>query len=173
MQSSHDLVRGQSPKALGVGSPVGGRVGGYTPIVVKIYALGRGVTLVGQGGDLLFREGAFELEAHGKVFVFDPLGAIQAHGLVAPVEGNVAPVRLALQAVDQKDLPELGNGVGHGVSSVKTTILALPQGYGKTSIGQQLADKLGCTRVVEEWYAYLPLIAGALHLTNEAVEVAA
>ncbi len=165
MESVHDLVRSEPSQAISVGSPVSGRSGGDTPIVVKIYARGRGVSLVGQGSDLPGREGTFELEAHGKVFVFDVAGAVEANGLVTPVEGDVTAIFLSIQTVDQEHLTKFGNGIGHDGSPLKTTILNLPQGYGKTSIGQQLADKLGCSAVVDDWTASDPLTPGALHLT--------
>lgn len=167
MLSTHDLVPGESSQSLGVSSPISGRVGGNTPIVVDVYALGRGVSLVGQGSDLLGREGTFKLEANGKVFVFDPLGAVQSHRLVAPVQSDIAAILPTLQAVDKEHLTEFGNGAVHDGSPFKTTILNLPQGYGKTCLGQQLADKLGCTSVVDEWAPCKPLTPGALHLTND------
>lgn len=173
MQSGHDLVCSQSSQAFGVGSPGDGRIGGNAPIVVQIYALGRGVALKGQGGDLLGREGTFELEANGKVFVFDPLNAVQAHGLVTPVEGDVSAVFLALQAVDQEHLAEFRNGLGHSGSPFKTAILAAPQGFGKTSLGVALAEKLGCTKIVDEWGQKTALTPGALHLTSDFPQLAA
>lgn len=172
MKSGNDFVRSQSPKALGVGSPIAGRVGGDAPIVVEIYAIGSGVTLKRKGCNLIIREGTFELEANGEIFIFDPLFAIQAHGLVASIEGDVAPVFLSLQAVDQEYLVEFGQGIGHSGSPLKTTILALPQGYGKTSMASALADKLGCTSIVDEWNPKVPLTPGALHLTNMVLEIA-
>ena len=170
-QSVNNLVSSQAPQALGVCGPGGGRVGGNAPIVVQIYAIGRGVTLVGQGSDLGRRQGAFEIEAYGKIFVFDPLGADHAYGFVAPVQGDVATVFQALQAVDQEYLAKFGCVVGHGGSTLKTAILTLPQGYGKTSIAHQFASRLGCTSVVEEWSPSQPLTPGALHLTNAPVLV--
>lgn len=171
MQSGHDLVAGQSPQAPGVSGPITGRVGGDAPIVVQVYALGRGITLAAQRGNLAGREGAFELEAHGKVLVFDPLGAVYANGFVTPVEGDVAAVSLSLQAVNQKDLAEFGHGVGHDGSPVETVILNLPQGFGKTSMARHFADLMGCECIVDDWHAGLPLVPGALHLTNDAVIV--
>jgi hypothetical protein len=166
VQSGHDLVRSQSPQALGIGSPISGRIGGDTPIVVEVYALGRGVTLERQGCNLLAGQGTFELEAHGKVFVFDPLSAIHAHRLVPPVEGNVGAVFQALQAVNQENLAEFGRCVGHIGFPLKTTILMLEAGMGKTTIAKQLADHLGCTTVIDEWNWGKPLTLNALHLTN-------
>lgn len=170
--SSYDLVRGEPSQALCVSRPGDGRIGGHAPIVVKIYALGSGVALVGQGGDLLGREGSFKLEAHGKVFVFDPLGAGHAYGLVAPVKGDVTAIFLSLQAVDQEYLAKFGNSGGHSDSPLKTTILNLPQGYGKTTIARQLALRLGCKSVVDEWFPNQPLKPNALHLTCDLPHLA-
>jgi hypothetical protein len=49
--------------------------------------------------------------------------------------------------------------------------LSLPPGLGKSTIALRLARWLGCTAVVDEWYPSMPVVEGALHLTN--VEVAA
>lgn len=167
MQSVNgNLVSGQPAQALGVGRPITGRVGGDTPIVVQVYALGRGVCLVGQRSNLPLREGAFELEAHGKIFVFDPLAADHANGFVTPVEGDIAAVALPVQAVDQKDLSKFGNG-GQLGAPFKTAILSLPQGSGKSLIAAELALALGCHTVVDEWTPRKPLTVGALHLTSE------
>lgn len=43
----------------------------------------------------------------------------------------------------------------------------MPQGYGKTSMAQALADMLGCIAVVDEWTPQDTLTLGALHLTSE------
>lgn len=167
MQSVNgNLVASQFAQALGVSGPGTGRVGGDTPIVVQIYASGFGVSLVGQRNNLPLREGAFELEAHGKIFVFDPLAAGHANGFVAPVEGDIAAVGLLVQAVDQKDVSEFGNGSQFGAPS-KTAILSLPQGSGKNLIATELAVRLGCHTVVDEWTPRKPLTVGALHLTSE------
>lgn len=171
IKSSRDLVSGQTLQATGISSPVDGRIGGDAAIVVKVYAFGRGVSIKRQGCNLLAREGAFELEANGKIFVFDPLGAGQANGLVTPVQGDVTATLLSLQAVDQEHLAEFGNGFGHGGVSLKTTILALPQGCGKTSMARALADKLGCTGVIDEWNPKTALTPDALHLTNDVSAV--
>ena len=171
MQSGHDLVGGQSPQAPGISGPVAGRVGGDAPIVVQIYALGRGVSLKRYGDDLAAGEGSFELESNGKVLVFDPLGAVHAHGFVTPVEGDVAAVSLSLQAVDQEHLAEFGHGVSHDGAPFKTVILCLPQGFGKTRLAGVLAAELNCQTFVDDWRAGLPLVPGALHLTNDAVMV--
>lgn len=169
MQSvNHNLVASQPAQALGVGGPVAGRVGGDAPIVVQVYALGRGVSLVGQRGDLPLREGAFELEAHGQIFVFDPLAAGHAHGFVAPVEGDITAVGQPVQAINQKDLAEFGHGAGGQLGApLKTAILSLPQGSGKSLVAGPLARALGCRAVVDEWTPRMTFTAGALHLTND------
>ena len=172
MQSGHDLVGSQPPQALGVSSPGDGRVGGHAPIVVQIYGLGRGVTLETQRGNLAGREGAFELEAHGKILKFDPLSAIEAHGFVTPVEGDVTAVFLSLKAVDQEHVAEFGCGGGHKVSPFKTAILILPAGYGKSTIACELSHRLGCEGVVHEWCTNESLTPGWLHLTNESGAIA-
>ena len=163
----HDLVSRKPTQPLGVSSPVSGGIGGDTPIVVEIYALGRGVSLVGERSNLLGRQGAFELEANGKFFVFDPLSAEHANGFIAPVEGDVTPIGLLVKAVDQEHQAEFADGVGHVVSpSLKTVILPLPQGLGKTALAPSLALQLGCNSVVDEWHHGVPLTFGALHLSN-------
>lgn len=166
--SGHDLVRSQSPQALGVGRPVIGRSGGHAPIAVKIYALGRGVSIEGQRRNLLSSERDFEIEAYGKFFVFEPSRAISSHGLVAPVEGDVAAIALSPEAVDKEHLTEFDSVDGHFSDLPKTTILTLPQGHGKSTISEELAHMLGCTEVVEEWSWEKPLTPNALHLTNAA-----
>ena len=168
MQSANDLVPCESPQALGVSGPVSGRIGGDAPIVVEVYALGRGVALEGQGSDLLGREGAFELKANGKVFVFDPLGARHANGLVTPVERHVTTLLQPLEAVDHEHLTELGNSLGH-IKPLKAAILSLPAGSGKSAIAGLLSQRLGCTSVVDEWNTDKPLTPGALHLTNDLI----
>ena len=162
------VLSGEPPQALGISSPVVGRVGGNTPIVVEVYALGRGVALEGQGSDLLGREGAFELKANGKVFVFDPLGARHANGLVTPVERHVTTLLQPLEAVDHEHLTELGNSLGH-IKPLKAAILSLPAGSGKSAIAGLLSQRLGCTSVVDEWNTDKPLTPGALHLTNDLI----
>ena len=36
-------------------------------------------------------------------------------------------------------------------------------------MAQMLANELGCTSVVDEWHTGMPLLPGALHLTNAAI----
>lgn len=162
-----DHVPSQPLQPLAVGTPVGGAAGGDAPVAVELYALGRGVTLVREGGDLPHREGTLELEAHGQRLVIDPLGAAHTHRLVAPIQGHITPVGLEIEAVDQEHLAELGHGLsGHGIPPLKTAILSLPQGMGKTAVAQRLARWLGCTLIVDEWHPGLRVVRGALHLTN-------
>lgn len=162
-----DLVAGQSLEAACVNRPVGGGGRGHGTISVQVYALGSGVSMARQGGNLLGREGAFELEANGKLFVFDPVEAGQAYGFIAPVEGDIAAVGQQVEAVDQEDLGEVGLArVAHDGLCKKTAILSLPQGAGKTLLANALADRLGCTSVVDEWHSRMLLKPGALHLTN-------
>ena len=166
MESVHDLVRGEPTQALGVSSPISGGVGWNTPIVVEVYALGCGVALVGQRGDLLGRKGSFELEAHGKVFVFDQIGAVKSNRFVAPIEGDIAAIGQPVETIDQEHFAKLGGGAGQNKTPCKTAILSLPQGMGKTTMGYDLAQRLGCTCVVDNWYPAMRLTPGALHLTN-------
>ncbi|WP_170067358.1 hypothetical protein [Malikia spinosa] len=44
--------------------------------------------------------------------------------------------------------------------------MSLPQGAGKTILADALADRLGCTSVVDDWDHRMLLTPGALHLTN-------
>ena len=165
MESVHDAVPSQSGQPISVGSPGNGRTGGDTPIVVEVYALGRGVSVAGQGGDLAGRQGTFELEANGKVFVFDPLSAGHSHRFVTPVQGDIAAIGLPVEAVDQENLAELRPSFCHSGTPCKTAILNLPAGMGKTLIAHSLAQRLGCSHVVEEWNGQY-IRPGALHLTN-------
>lgn len=166
--SALDRVTRQSLQALRIALPVGSPVDGDTSVVVEVYALGVGVAVKGESRNLFGGEGSFELEANGKVFVFNPLTAGKAHGLVSAVQSDIATVRKSIKAIDQKDLSKVGI---HSAPSPKTAILCLPQGYGKTLLAQRLAQKLGCHAVVDEWTLDQPALAGALHLTS--VEAAA
>lgn len=170
-KSVDNLVTGQPLQPRGVRRPVLLGVGGDTTVVVEVYALGCGVSLVRERPDLLGRQGAFELEPDGGFFVFDPLGAIHADGFVSSVKGDVAAVALAVQTVDQKDLAKLGHGVSHTGAPCKTAILALPQGMGKSRAAAVLVLRLGCTSIVDEWNQSQPITPGALHLTNGAVRM--
>lgn len=46
----------------------------------------------------------------------------------------------------------------------KTVILSLPQGMGKSTLAPALAQRLGCTHIVDEWREDMPVQPGALHL---------
>lgn len=165
-ESVIDFATSQPFQPFGISSPVFGGSGGNASIVVEVYAIGRGVTLVTDGRDLLGREGTLELETNGKVFVFDQLSAIKSNWLVAPVQGDVAAIGQTVEAVDKEQLAEFGCGAGQDGAPCKTAILSLPPGMGKTTIALALAKHLGCTSVVEEWHPSQPLTPGALHLTN-------
>ncbi len=171
IQSSHDQVSGEPLESVRVGGPVGIGGCGHTAIVVEIYALGCGITLVGQRLDLPPTEPAFELESNGKVFVFDPLRACHANWLVSTVKGHIRAVLELLQAVDQERVAEIGNGFFHGSLPSKTVILSLPQGLGKTTLAEALAQRLGCDGVVDEWHLGRFITSGALHLTNVEIEL--
>lgn len=165
-----DVVPGQPLKPGAVGSPVGGAGGGGTPIVVEVYALGRGVTLAREKSDLFSRQGTLELKAAGHRFVIDPLACDHAHGLVVAVERYVRAIPQQLKAVDQKSAPKFKVGSSsHGSSSLKTAILQLPQGMGKSTMAPKLAKWLGCTTVVDEWFPGQAITPGALHLTSMEV----
>lgn len=156
----------------GISGPVGSAGSGQTRVVVEIYALGAGVSVVGERSSLLFREGALELNANGKVCVFDPFGARKAYGFVAPVESDIGAVGQALKAVDEKDPAEIGSDFfGHSSSSfgVKTAILSLPASFGKHSLAPRIAEVLGCTSIVDEWAPSQGLVQGALHVTNAEI----
>lgn len=167
MVSGDDLVPSQPLQPCGVRGPSSVGISGNTPIVVQVYALGRGVSVVTERGNLSGREGAFELEANGKIFVFDPINAGQAYGFVTPVEGDVPSISLQLQAVDQEHLAKFGDCSGHGDNSQKTVILSLPSGFSKTTMATALLDKIGCQEIDDDWRPLLPLKLGALHLTNQ------
>lgn len=166
-----NLVPGQALQPFGVRGPMGGAVGGDAPVVVKVYALGSGVALAGDRSDLACREGAFELEAHGKVFVIDPLFAAraEAHRFVPAVQGHVGAIGHAVEAVDEKDLAKFGHiDAAHDGGSllIETAILSLPQGMGKSTIATHLAARIGCRMVIDEWVPTQGLTLGALHLTS-------
>jgi hypothetical protein len=46
----------------------------------------------------------------------------------------------------------------------------MPQGSGKTRIAEQLAPRIGCRSVIDEWWPGQPLRQGALHLTHAPAE---
>ena len=164
------LIPSEPRQALAVGQPCSGAAGGRTTITVEVYALGRGVAVKGQSDDLSCREGAFELETHGKPLVFDPLTSCTTYWQITPVQHQVGSVGLSLKAVGKEQLSEIGDGFAHCSLSDKAFILSLPQGLGKTAASQPLAQRLGARLIVEEWRPAHPLVPGALHLTN--VEVA-
>ena len=172
-----DREPGQQLQPVAVGAPVGGRVGGDAPVVVEVYALGRGIAAAGQGAHLVVGEGAFELESHGVRVVVDPAGAVESHRLVSPIERHVLATWQTVEAVDQEQLAKFGFGVGHSPLQAKTAILSLPPGTGKTLLARDMAARLGCRWVVDCWCEDLPLLQGALHLTHlpvdDLVEVAA
>ncbi len=169
-KSVNHLVTRQAGESVAVSGPGGIGAGGDAGIVVQVYALGAGVALEGDGGDLARTEGAFELEAHGKVLVIDPLRAAEAHWLVAPVKCHITAIGHQVEAVNQKELAKFGFGRSHGqVPPEKTAILSLPQGMGKSTIARAMAQRIGCSRVIDEWHPLMPLLPGALHLTNVAV----
>lgn len=165
--SMNDRVVGQALQPSGVGLPGLGAGSGQATVAVEVYALGTGVSIPGQERDLPGTEGALELEAYRVRLVIDPLRARKSDWFVAPIEGDVTAVFESVQAVDQEQLAELGFRFSHGASPVaKTAILSLPQGMGKTIFAQQIAQFLGCTHVIDEWHPSLPVLPGALHLTN-------
>ncbi len=167
------FVSGQFLEPFGVSLPVRIPAGGYTTVVVEVYALGRGVTIERERGDLAGREGTLELEAGGQFLSFNRLVCEQSERRVLSVEYFVTAIRQALDAVGEEEHPELERiAAAHfaGTPS-KTAILQLPPATGKTTVAQQLAQWLGCIHVLDEWCPDYPLVEGALHLTN--VEMAA
>lgn len=161
---------GDRCKTLGIGKPIGDRFIGHAGVVVEIYALGRGITIEGKSANLCAAQEQFELEAFGKFFVIDPHLAIKADGLVIPIERHVMTTWQEIQAVDKEKLSELVFGSGHETTSVKTSILCLPQGAGKSTIAERLALRLGCCLIVDEWLPSYPIILGALHLCQQDPE---
>lgn len=174
MTSAHNLVPSELLQARAVGLPIGGAGSWNATVVVEVYALGSGVTLEREAGALRVGQGAFEVEAAGRRFVVDPLTACKTEWFVPPIQGDVAAIGQELQAVDEKDLAQVACGavgaVAHGHSPVaKTAILDLPQGLGKTTLARAIAARIGCTRIVEDWWPTEPMLAGALHLTSADV----
>jgi hypothetical protein len=165
-----NLVPGEPLQPGAVGGPVGGAISGDGTVVVKVYALGSGVAIPGQGSDLRLAQGAFELEAHGHRLVINPLGARVTNRFVTPVQGDISAIWHEVETVDQEDLAKFGIGIRHGLcTSIETAILSLPQGAGKSLFAKAIAARIGCTHVVEEWSPSDPLLAGALHLTHSEV----
>lgn len=54
-------------------------------------------------------------------------------------------------------------------SQVVATVVAGPQGCGKSIHAQALARHYGCHTVVDDWWLGQPIVAGALHLTQLTV----
>lgn len=54
-----------------------------------------------------------------------------------------------------------------------TFFLCGPQGSGKSTKAQQIAELLGCTSIVDEWQPGQPYPAGALVLTQTQPETQA
>ncbi len=48
---------------------------------------------------------------------------------------------------------------------MKTYIVHGPAGCGKTTHADQIADKLGCAVIVDDWYPPKALTPGAIHIT--------
>ena len=170
--SVHNFVPSQPLKARAVGLPVGSAGCGNASILVEVYALGVGVTLARQGNNLRSAEGSFELEANGKRFVFEPLRSRKAQWVVAPVQRHVSAIGLALQAVDEHQVAQIGDGLSHWLapSKAEAVILSLPAGAGKTTMARELAAALACEWIVDEWSPSLGVFPGALHLTNMDLE---
>ncbi len=47
-----------------------------------------------------------------------------------------------------------------------TIVVVAPSGTGKTRLAQQLANRFGCTAILDEWDGVSELPAGTLALTN-------
>jgi hypothetical protein len=157
---------------LTVGIPGSVAIDGYGQFPIEFYSLGRGVTAIGQRCDLPSRQGTLELEAPRMFLVFDMDACKRIHGFVVPVKGNIRSIFKALKAKHQAGTQEfLFTRSSHTPTSQKTVILHLPQAMGKTTIGNQLAEWLGCTTVVDSWTAQTALTPGALHLTNTSMEL--
>lgn len=50
---------------------------------------------------------------------------------------------------------------------MKTVIVYGPPRSGKTTRKQELADKFGCSTIIDGWSKRDDIIPGALHLTND------
>ncbi len=165
MNGNH-LVPGQPLQAGAVGLPLSVAGSWVAVAAVELYSLGAGVHVAGLSGHLFGGQRTLELEDGGVGFIFNPLSAHHAQGLVLTVDGDVAAILESYQAVDQEGVAEPScSECGHSASPQKTAILSLPSGTGKTTMAPALAQWLGCTGIVDEWRPGLPLVAGALHLT--------
>lgn len=166
----NDLPASQSLQAGAVGIPSGLAVGGDRFLTPQVYALGVGVAIVAEGDDLTLAQGSFELKACGRRLVFNPLAAQRAHRPVAAVKRDIAAITKFLQAENKKKAAEFGGADGHGLAPLKTVIVYLPPGYGKTTHAETLRTQLGCDLVVDEWNPNTALTPGALHLTSAEVK---
>lgn len=164
--SEHHAQPGEQLQALAVGEPVLVVSGGDAAVAVEVYALSRGVWPGSERGKLTLSELAFEVEADGEVFVFDPTRSVKADWLAVSVDGHVAAIGASHEAVGQPDQAEVGIDGRHGDPLVKTAILSMPQGSGKTLMAAELAARLGCKSVVDYWTPTKRATPGALHLTH-------
>ena len=92
------------------------------------------------------------------------------HGNVDAVVQLQDGVRMAIMLDDKHAVAGIDvqdSGEVHGAVPLKTPILYMQQGSGKSLVAAQVAALLGCTSVVDEWNTDKPLTPGALHLTNE------
>lgn len=175
-----DRYFAQELEPIAVDTPFLSRGGWWTPIAPEVYAIGRGVTIAGQPGSHSRGEGIFEFEAHGKFITLDVNGSVKSNRLMHPIKSDVAAILDALQTIDQEDFAEIQLSLVHKpplkhparAGMDRTIVLALPQGAGKTTIAQQLAEVFDCRYIVDCWSPEDHfLVFGALHLTNSVNEI--
>lgn len=159
----------EAPDAVRVLRPVRRGSDRIGPLPVQVYAIGAGITIGRERSDLTGRQGALELEANGKFFVFDVLSARKADWFVSVVERDVAAIWHQIKAVDEVKPPQGRDAFLHACSSQKTCIVTLPQGIGKTTLAPKLAAALACHTIVDDWGPNLTVLPGALHLTSYEV----
>ncbi len=159
----------EAPYTARVVRPIRGRADRTGVLPVEVYAIGAGITVSRERSDLTGRQGAFELEANGKFFVFDMLSARKTNWFVSVVERDIAAIWQQIKAMDEVEPPQGRDAFLHACSSQKTCIVTLPQGIGKTTLASALAVALGCHTIVDDWGPGLTVIPGALHLTSDEV----
>ena len=161
-----------------VGYPVRLARRGNASLTVEVYALGSGVSIEGEGSDLSGAEAAFELDpGYGSVLQFAPHLARVTQRSVVAVERDIATIWHQLQTEDEPHPAQLigatrGFLCAKHIQSPKSAIVSLRSATGKTTVAEQLAKRLGCKFIWDEWVpGKHPILPGTLHLTNAPVSL--
>ncbi len=161
-----------------VGYPVRLARRGNASLTVEVYSLGSGVAIERKSGNLSGAEATFELDpGYGSVLQFAPHLARVAQRSVVAVERDIATIWHQLQAEDEPHPAQL-IGATRGflsakhIQSPKSAIVSLRSATGKTTVAEQLAKRLGCKFIWDEWVpGQHPILPGTLHLTNAPVSL--